>query len=123
MSTKEQKFRPSLTLPQLRYLISLLEADSNNTLLAELNTATAATLKVLTYKASAGIAAPAYTAAPKETAEQKLGFSPAITKEQAYQKSLEYPQLCTASERQQARLYRYENDLMTPEEEEAFENE
>lgn len=120
---KEPKYRPSLTLPQLKYLLTVLTASNPNQLFLDLHNSVLAILRTLEFKASVGIAAPAYTAAPKETAEQKLGFSPAITKEQAYQKSLEYPQLCTASERQQARLYRYENDLMTPEEEEAFENE
>lgn len=121
---KEQKFRPSMTLPQIKYLISVLTTASNPfPQFQQLHDSILVSLRTLDFKASEGITAPAYAAAPRETTEEKLGLQdPAEIKLAAYEKFLQHPSLCTAKELRLAATYRYENDLMSPEEEEEFEN-
>lgn len=120
---KEQKFRPSLTLPQIKYLISALTTATPHHRFQALHDSTLAILRTLDFKASEGITTPAYTAAPRETTEEKLGLQdPAEIKRAAYEKFLQHPELCSAKELRLAATHRYENDLMSPEEEEEFEN-
>jgi hypothetical protein len=74
-----------------------------------------------------GITSPAYTAAPKETVEDKLGLGAGgyETKEErllaAYKKYQGNMELCTVREIAAAKEYMYLNDMLTAEEEQAYE--
>lgn len=121
MASKEPKYRISLTLPQIRYLISVAQLDTTESM-QRLRDSTIAAMKLSLTKAELGITAPAFVAAEKQTMEEKLGLvDPAMRREAAYKKWSNNPSLCTSQEIADAQLYRYENDMMTPEEENEYE--
>jgi len=87
-NNKEPKYRPALSLPQVRYLQSLLENAPAHEATAQLNESIQLSFKLLTFRVSIGATTPAYKAAGKESIEDKLGLG--ATKEEqlvsAYQK-------------------------------------
>ena len=120
---KEPKFRPALTLPQIHYLLSLLAADTAQST-EKLNKQTVQQLKLLTIKVDIGAVNPAYTSSAKQSTEDRLGLSyvsPEERRLQAYKKCSENPRLCTRAEMLDAMTYKYQEGMMTAEEEEAFE--
>lgn len=121
MASKEPKYRISLTLPQIRYLVSVAQLDTTEAM-QRLRDSTISTLKLSLTKAELGITAPAFVASEKQSLEEKLGLiDPASRREIAYKKWSNNPSLCTSQEIADAQLYRYENDMMTPDEENEYE--
>lgn len=113
-----QKYRPYFTLPELNTLIESLEKTMESPALLVY-------LRGFRDKITVGSVAPQITLAP--SISTKLGLDdPAPTNHQfarklAYQKWLDSPSKLSVYELEAAQAYRYENDLMTPEEEKAYE--
>jgi hypothetical protein len=120
-SLKDSKYRIALSLPQIHYLVALLRTDTREAT-AKMSDNLASQLKLLAFKAEEGITSPAYTAAEKQSIEQKLGLDdPSERRERAYAKWQGNPALCSAQEVADAMLYRYESDMMTTAEEQEYE--
>lgn len=115
-----EKFRLSLSLPEVAYLIDTLGCD-NREGTAKLNASLVSRLKLLQTKADLGITQPAFSSTEKLSIEDKLFSSPADRRSAAYSKWKINPAICTLEELRQVQMYRYENNLMTPEEESAYE--
>lgn len=115
------KFRPYFSLPELDELLACLKERPSNKLRITL----IKYLETTKIKAQAGLMTSQYTVKP--SIEQRLGFTnePSIseTKRTAYEKWSDSTKDCTPREIELAMLYRYENDLMSPEEEAKFEEE
>lgn len=122
-----QKFRPYFTAPELELVISSLATTSPSSPLIKY-------LKGYQLKIDNGLLAPQITTSP--SVFEKLGLddpqipqlsSHAVSKDLAtlklfsYNKWRDSPSKCTIQELERATLYRYENDLLTPEEEASFE--
>ena len=121
-----QKYRPYLTIQQLHYFLHLVESDtSEDTQL--IRALTLKELKLFLVKYDLGAVKAASTVVGRESLEDKLGLGvstdtdKASIREAAYLQWKKNPELCTPYQLEQAQLYRYENDLMTPEEEAAYE--
>ena len=125
-STSHQKFRPYLTLQQIKYFIELADSDNRSETEA-LRLKSLRELRLFVAKNDLGLVRPALIIADKKTMAEQLGLAtatdPAATREQAYQLWTMNPQLCTDHQIQLAQLYRYENDLMSPDEEQRYESE
>lgn len=123
-SETTQKFRPAFTKQEILYLIDLCSKDKRDTT-TELAFTLAARLRIFALKADLGIISPAFTSTERQTLSEKLGLSnsesPADRRAAAYAKWKENPGFCTQSEVSLAFTYRYENGLMTPEQEAAYE--
>jgi len=117
-----QKFRPYLTLQQIKYFIQLAEAD-NRAETEPLRLRVLRELKLFVAKNDLGLVRPALVVTEKKTMEDKLGLGATTTREEAYNLWRANPDLCTPQQLQQAKLYRYENDLMSPAEEAQYESE
>lgn len=116
-----QKFRPAFSAPEIQYLIDLCNLDSRPET-AEMGFNIASRLKVFALKINLGITGPAFTSEPVRSLEEKLGMDmPEEKRLAAFQKWKLSPNLCTDLERKLANTYRYENNLMTKEEEEQYE--
>lgn len=118
------KFRPVLTLPQIKYIQQCIALD-NSSATERMKTELSNYLELFLTKQVLGYVSPAYTssAAPKQSMEQKLGMvSGEEYREQCYHKYSSSPELCTPQEIHEAKTYMYENDMMTAEEEAAFED-
>lgn len=120
-------FRPYLTLAQIEAIIEKFNADPKH---PEAN-GIVKTLTVLHFKARMGNISAAHVRTPKQSLEESLGFvddpeteSMQINsqRQQVYEKYLKAPALCTEEEVKVALTFKYENDLMTPEEEAEFES-
>jgi len=115
-----------MTLQQIHYFLSLCEND-NRAETEPIKNKTIKELKLFLVKNDLGAVKPQYTPSPRVTVSDKLGFddSSAMSKEEqraaAYELWMTNPHLCTPEEVKQAEIYRYENDLMSPDEEVAFE--
>jgi hypothetical protein len=133
--THKTKYRPVLTLEQMKHIISLAKATPNEDSISVIST-----LYPYIAKAEMQAIVPAYTIKEKPTLETKLGFSheeitaitgnhnhisEAMDKEVywklAYEKWLANPDSCTTDELLAANEHRYLHDLMTPEEMVEFE--
>jgi len=114
-----------MTLQQIHYFLSLCENDDR----AEtepIKNKTIRELKLFLVKNDLGAIKPQYIQKPKTTVAEKLGLdldSPDLETRRAaaYELWMTNPHLCTPEEIKQAEIYRYENDLMSPDEEAAFE--
>lgn len=118
------KFRPSLTEGEILYLLDLLQSDTREAT-HKVSTSLHSKLKVFVMKAQLGIVSPAYTAmtAPKMSlAEALQEGTPSEKRHNAYSKFITTPYLCSKEELSLAMSYKYEHDLMVPEEEEAYES-
>lgn len=129
-SKSEPRFRPVLSATELAYIESLVKQDylanSSPTALPILSKITPLMVKI-----SLGTANPAYSTTPKLSLEESLGFSipeesPGEAKEKywaaCYTKLTEQGvDSCTPAEIAAAKEHMYLNDLMSPEEEAAFE--
>jgi hypothetical protein len=120
--THMKKLRPVITAQQLAYLIDLIEND-NRSATESIRDDLFKYLKLFQAKVSIGIVSPSYTVQGKRSIDQMLGEddTPASKREKAYHLYIESPHLCTPQQVSLAQLYRYENNLMTPEEEEDYE--
>lgn len=126
MAAPSNKFRPYLTMQQIRYFIELAESDTR----AEtegLRLKSLRELKLFVAKSDLGLVNSALTVVGKTSTAEKLGFSidtndtPEQKREKAYQLWCVNPQLCSDADIKLAQLYRYENDLMSPDEEAEYE--
>ena len=117
-----QKFRPYLTAQELDEIILALKSSNGNRHLIY-------SLESFRDKIYLGITKPQITTAP--TLAEKLELEPrlsssAVTKDlatlklHAYNKWLDNPAKCTIQELDRAMLYRFENDMLTPEEEASY---
>lgn len=115
-----QKFRPYFTRDELLEIISALKSSPTPRRLTLCQY-----LEIYLLKINHGIIRPAHTIEP--SLESKLGFSETVpvshelTGEMAYQKHLINPLNCTPKEIAEAMDWRYRNDLMSPDEEKAYE--
>lgn len=128
------KYRPVLTATQIEYILNLARIDliHAHQIGADTTLSTSIISTLAPFQAkieNAGIS-PAYTITPKATLLEQLGEAESVdngTKEiywkQCYEKYCSAPNFCSLTEIQAAREYRYLNDLMTPEEMVAFEQE
>lgn len=117
----QAKFRPSLTLQEINYIldaISLEQTESKQYLRESVR----GKLQIFSLKAKHGLVSAAYSAAPRVDIADALGDSPVERREASYQLWKSNPNLCTPEQLQQAATYRYENNLMSPEEEQEFES-
>jgi hypothetical protein len=115
------KFRPSMSLAEINYILSLAELDDRETT-QNIRRAVQNKFKIFTTKISLKMTRPGYIAEPRERTEDILDDG-ADKRARLFRLWQEDPSLVTESQMKQIQLYRYENDLMTPEEEEEFENE
>jgi len=124
----ETKLRPYLTIDQIQYLVSLLEKDTAETASNQYKNKLLASLKLPLAKLSLGITRGAYKTNPRETIASKLGIedesilTPAQQREAAYLTWQSNPLLCTAEQIKMAQLHRYENNMMTTQEETEYES-
>lgn len=113
-----QKYRPYFTAAEILELIAALKQSPTPRRLQLIRY-----LETFKIKIDAGVITAAHTLEP--TIEQKLGLEsmppPQITEEAAYQKQLISPTKCTPHEIAAAMEYRYLNNLMSPEESRAYE--
>lgn len=122
-----KKYRPYFTIPELSEVAKCLKIASNNTDLIKY-------VDSQIYKASTGLTEAQYIPHPKPSLEDKLELSGkmvsvpivkvdlAAKRFQSYNKWKESPHKCTSQEIEDARMYQYTNDLMSPEEEAAYES-
>ena len=116
------KYRPTLTAQEIAYIIERCDSDSRDET-AGLSIALGSKLKIFAMKMQLGIVASAYTAAPKQSLTDKLGFaSPDAKRLAAFEKYSKLPSICTPQEIALAQTYRYENNMMTTQEESDYEN-
>lgn len=119
----EVKYRPSLTLAQINYLLSLTQSDERE-VTQTLREKTIASLKIFSLKADAGLTSHSHLSGRRKTTLDILSDSSetrAQERERLYNLWEESPDLVTREELEKVDLYRYENDLMSPEEEEIYE--
>jgi hypothetical protein len=114
----ETKFRPYLTSQELTLILNCLKQNGSNPGLVHY-------LSGFQDKITVGKIAPQLVTKP--TISDKLGLSTSLTdnlteqRHSAYLKWKESPSKCSIQELARARMYRYENDLMSTEEESEYE--
>lgn len=119
------KYRPYLTLPEIEEIIASLSRTSQNMALLKY-------LKQYHNKISQEFISPNLTIAPRKDFIHSLELSPSTSfspspidyaslKKAAYDKWRINAASCSISELQLSSLYRYENDMMSPEEEKEYE--
>jgi hypothetical protein len=130
---QETKLRPYLTIDQIQHLILLLEHDATTTVSNAYKNKLLASLKLPLAKLSLGISKGAYVTSPRETIASKLDLglddsdnqqilTPVQQREAAYLTWQSNPLLCTSEQIAMAQLYRYENNMMTAQEEAQYES-
>lgn len=109
------KFRPSLTLSEIQFILSLIPPTSNPELRRK--------LEVFTLKAEHGITKPAHVVAGVKSLEESLGFSTASSTngKMMYDIWLKYPNSLTPQQLADVQDYRFLNSLMTEEESAEYE--
>lgn len=118
-----QKFRPAFSKQEIMYLIDLLNRDKRESV-TEMAFTIASRLKIFALKADLGIVAPAFSSTERQSLAEKLGMeaeSPADRRLAAYKKWTEVPSACTDKELELAMTYRYENGLLSAEQERDYE--
>lgn len=114
------KFRPSLTAGQIEHIIHILSTAGEN---SPLNQSCLKALRMFSLKAQHGIVSPSHLALGRESLESSLGFTtsePVTTVELLYQVWQTHPSPLTPAQLQQVQSYRYQNNLMSPEEEQDY---
>ena len=121
MSNPNLKFRPSLTAGQIEHIIHILSTAGEN---SPLNQSCLKALRMFSLKAQHGIVSPSHLALGRESLESSLGFSTSHTQvttvELLYQVWQSHPSTLTQHQLQQVQSYRYQNNLMSPEEEQDY---
>lgn len=115
----KQKFRPSLTAAEVTHVITLCKRDGS-----QLSLSVARQLSIFQAKIDNGLVQHSHTVKP--TLAEEVGFvqsnEPAeMTPEEAYTNWRINPAALTLKQLQLAADYRYENDLMTEDEESRYE--
>ena len=114
------KFRPSLTAGQIEHIIHILSTAGEN---SPLNQSCLKALRMFSLKAQHGIVSPSHLALGRESLESSLGFTtsePVTTVELLYRVWQTHPTTLTPAQLQQVQSYRYQNNLMSPEEEQEY---
>lgn len=114
------KFRPSLTAGQIEHIIHILSTAGEN---SPLNQSCLKSLRMFSLKAQHGIVSPSHLALGRESLESSLGFTtsePVTTVELLYKVWQSHPTTLTSAQLQQVQSYRYQNNLMSPEEEQEY---
>ena len=122
MSTNPNlKFRPSLTAGQIEHIMHILSTAGEN---SPLNQSCLKSLRMFSLKAQHGIVSPSHLSLGRESLESSLGFSTSHTQvttvELLYKVWQSHPSTLTPSQLQQVQSYRYQNNLMSPEEEQDY---
>lgn len=110
------KFRPSLTLSEIQFILSLIPPTSNPELRRK--------LEVFTLKAEHGITKPAHVVAGVKSLEESLGFTSSASSANAkmmYEIWLKYPNSLTPQQLADVQDYRFMNSLMSEEESAEYE--
>ena len=117
------KYRPYLTLPELDIIISSLKISGSNPHLIHY-------LEGFKSKIDLGITSPNLTLTPRpgvmerlelgDTGDSTVSISIETKRSNAYTKWLSSPLKCSPYEIELTHLYRFENDLMSPEEESIY---
>lgn len=113
------KFRPSLTAGQIEHIIHILSTTGEN---SALNQSCLKSLRMFSLKAQHGIVSPSHLALGRESLESSLGFThtKTTTVELLYQVWQSHPSTLTPAQLHQVQSYRYQNNLMSPEEEQEY---
>ena len=116
------KYRPYLTPQELDIIISSLKSTSSNVSLIRY-------MEDFAFKISRDSIKPNLTLKPTLTESLELGLESRMSKPtlhqlkvESYAKWLNNPAKCNASDIARVHMYRYENDLMSPEEESEYES-
>lgn len=118
----QEKYRPSLTAQEIQYIIDRCDSDQRDETTG-MSVALSSKLQIFALKMKLGLTTSAYVAAPKQSMEEKLGLEDGPAKRlAAYSKYSKLPSLCTPQEVALAQTYQYENNMMTPEQENEYEN-
>lgn len=119
----QAKFRPSFTIAEINYILDVVAAD-NREATSRLRDNVHKQLQVFSLKARIGAVSASHTskAAERISIEDALDDSPAQRREKSYQLWCMNPALCTPQQISLAKTYRYENNLMSPDEEEEYES-
>lgn len=129
------KYRPVLSSSQITHIISLAKADASQ---ASLDVVKA--LAMYEFKIQNDVVTPAYTETVKQSLEEQLGFvvsspesshdpvistNPIITElhNTLYETWLKNPSSLSVTQLAQVQKWRYENDMMTLDEERKYETE
>lgn len=127
------KFRPAFTKQEIAYLLDLCRKDTREAT-ATMASNIAARLRIFSLKADLGIVSPAFNSTERQSVEDRLGFdignsdgtssgdSPTAKRLTAFNKWQINAALCTEKELKLAMTHRYDNGLMTPEEENEYES-
>jgi hypothetical protein len=119
------KYRPSLSVIELKYILSLAKAEARPEVMVIAKNLSNK-LEVFSLKMHLGLVTASHTAAEnKETISDKLGLSdstPEARRLAAYGKYLLNPDFCSPSEMRMVQTYMYEHNLMSQEEEAAYES-
>jgi hypothetical protein len=113
------KYRPSLTLDELQFILTHPHISSQPALAAKLNT--------FILKAQHGITKPSHVATGSPSLQESLGFTttPQPQSPQSIQTLLTIyestPSILSPSQLAQVQHHRYINDMMSPEEESQYE--
>jgi hypothetical protein len=119
MRSTNQKYRPYFTSIELSELISALKETPKPSRIALIRYLEGFALKI-----SHGIISSAHTLEPSmseklelDQTRQEIIDSIGSKRFNAYRKWRDFPNKCTPGEIEMSQMYKYENDLMTPEEE------
>ena len=112
-----RKFRPSFTLPELEKIHEMCSNHGSQGTVVE---SVRSNVADFILRAKLGAVKASHTA---QKLEERLGMEkPDSPRESAYNKFIQFPSLCSATEILDARTFMYENDMMDPEEEAIFES-
>lgn len=111
-STPSIKFRPSLTLPEIEYLLELLQQAGQSP-----NAELVRKLNVFVLKARHGITAPSHATIGQQSIESRLGLADDNRIEKLLEVYQSNPRVLSPAQLKRVHFYRFQNDLMTEEEE------
>ena len=110
------KFRPTLSAPEIEYLLNLLSKQTDPTA-AEITT----TLNKFYLKAKHGIIGASHVSTSRPSLESSLGFAPDPSIENLLEIYNSNQRLLNPTQLQKVQNHRYMNDLMSPDEEYQYE--
>jgi len=112
------KFRPSLTIHQIEYLVTLLKSVPT----CEDSTAILASLHKFQLKATHGITTPSHVAIGKPSIDAQLGFAPddTIASLLTIYNDPSKRSILSSKQLERVQYHRFQTDLMSPEEEDQY---
>ncbi len=109
------KFRPSLTLPEIEHIVELLRKHGHHE-----NSEPLHKLNLFILKARHGITAPSHAVIGQQSLEAKLGLAEDDRIETLLQVNNSTPKILSPSQLERVQFYRFQNNLMTSEEEDQY---